>query len=145
LWPRLFCVGKKPLIRLLGMMSNRTGALLLLAAGALFAQAPGVQRTIVTRKDVSVQGREAVIAHVEIKPGAFVGRHTHPGEEISYIESGEGELLIEGQPPRKLKAGDGFVVPAGAKHDAHNTGSTPLQIIAVYLVEKGKPLATPAP
>jgi len=114
-------------------------------AAALFAQNPGVQRTVVERGDVSVPGREAVIAHVEIAAGASVGRHTHPGEEISYIEEGEGELLIEGRPARKLKAGDGFIVPAGAKHDAKNTGTKPMKVVAIYLVEKGKPLATPAP
>jgi quercetin dioxygenase-like cupin family protein len=116
-----------------------------LAVVALLAQTPGLQRTIVQRADVSVPGREAVIAHVEIAPGAAAGRHTHPGEEISYIVEGEGELLIEGQPARKLKAGDGFVVPAGLKHDARNTGTQTLKVVAVYLVEKGKPLATPAP
>jgi hypothetical protein len=32
-----------------------------------------------------------------------------------------------------------------AKHDAHNTGAAPLKVVAVYVVEKGKPLTTPAP
>ncbi|HTA46707.1 MAG TPA: cupin domain-containing protein [Bryobacteraceae bacterium] len=114
-------------------------------SAALFAQNPGVQRTVVERGDISVPGREAVIAHVEIAAGASVGRHTHPGEEISYVEEGEGELLVEGQPARKLKPGDGFIVPAGAKHDARNTGSKTMKVVAVYVVEKGKPLATPAP
>jgi len=118
---------------------------LAIAGAALLAQSPGFQRTIVERADVSVPGREAVVAHVEIAPGARAGRHTHPGDEISYIIEGEGELLIEGQPPRKIKAGDGFVVPAGAKHDAHNTGTQPLKLAGVYVIEKGKPLATPAP
>ena len=116
-----------------------------LSTAALFAQNPGIQRTIVHKADVSVPGREAVIARVEVAPGARAGRHTHPGEEISYVAEGEGEILVEGQPARRVKAGDGFVIPAGAKHDAHNTGSVPLKLVAVYLVEKGKPLATPAP
>lgn len=113
--------------------------------GVLFSQNPGIQRTVVQKSDVSVPGREAVIARVEIAPGARAGRHTHPGEEISYIIEGEGEILVEGMPARKVKAGDGFVIPNGAKHDAHNTGSAPLKLSAVYLVEKGKPIATPAP
>src|ERR1700676_3915949 len=118
---------------------------LMVAAGALLlAQNPGIQRTVVQRKDLSVPGREAVIAHVEIAPGASAGRHTHPGEEISYVMEGEGEVLIQGQPPLQIKAGDGFVVPAGAIHDAHNTGAVPIKLAAVYYIEKGKPLATPA-
>jgi quercetin dioxygenase-like cupin family protein len=117
----------------------------LLAVGALFAQTPAIQRTVVTRKDVSVPGREAIIARIEIIPGGFAGRHTHPGEEISYIMEGEGEILMEGQPALKVKPGDGFIVPAGVKHDAHNTGAQTLKLVGVYVVEKGKPLATPAP
>jgi quercetin dioxygenase-like cupin family protein len=116
-----------------------------LSIGVLFSQNPGIQRTVVHRSDVSVPGREAVVARVEIAPAASAGRHTHPGDEISYILEGEGEILIEGQAPRKVKAGDGFVIPAGAKHDAHNTGAQPLKLVGVYVVEKGKPLATPAP
>lgn len=127
------------------MIKTRTAALVLIAAGALFAQTPAFQRTILTRHDISVPGREAVVTRVVIRPGASVGRHTHPGEEISYFLEGEGEVLIEGQPPRKVKAGDSIVIPAGAKHDARNTGTVPLKLIAVYIVEKGKPLATPAP
>ena len=120
-------------------------ALAALVGAALWAQNPGVQRTVVKRGDTTVPGREAIIARVEIAPGATVGRHTHPGEEISYILEGEGEILMEGQAPLKVKAGDGFVVPGGTKHDARNTGSQPLKLVAVYVVEKGKPLATPAP
>ena len=40
----------------------------------------------------------------------------------------------------KVKAGDGLVIPGGVKHDAHNTGTQPLQVVCVYVVEKGKPL-----
>ncbi|HXB68306.1 MAG TPA: cupin domain-containing protein [Candidatus Acidoferrales bacterium] len=115
------------------------------SAGVLLSQNTGVQRTVVHKADVSVPGREAVIARVEIAPESRAGRHTHPGDEISYVLEGEGEILVEGQPTRKVKAGDGFVVPAGAKHDAHNTGAVPLKLVGVYVVEKGKPLATPAP
>jgi quercetin dioxygenase-like cupin family protein len=119
--------------------------LLLLTTAALFAQAPAIKRTVVTRKDVSVPGREAIVTRVEIAPGGFAGRHTHPGDEISYILEGEGEILMEGQPALKVKPGDGFIVPGGVKHDAHNTGAKPLKLVGVYVVEKGKPLATPAP
>lgn len=108
-------------------------------------QASGLSRTMVGKADVSVPGREAVVAKVEVAPGARAGRHTHPGDEISYISEGEVDLLIDGQPPRTLKAGESFVVPAGVVHDAHNASSGTVKLIGVYVVEKGKPLATPAP
>jgi quercetin dioxygenase-like cupin family protein len=115
----------------------------IVAAGAIFAQSPGVTRTVVKTQDVS-GGHQAVIVRVAIAPGASAGRHTHPGEEISYVIEGEGEVLIDGQPPLQIKSGDGFVIPAGAIHDARSTGTVPLKLAAVYYVEKGKPLATPA-
>ena len=123
---------------------NKIVILLSALALAAVAQNPGIQRTIVQRQDLSIPGREAVVARVEIAPGASAGRHTHPGEEISYITDGEMDVLIEGRAPQHFKAGESFVIPAGAIHDAHNTGSSTLRLIGVYLVEKGKPLATPA-
>jgi len=126
-------------------ISKWSVAAVVLVTGALFAQAPGIQRTILQRKDISVPGREAVIARVEIAPGASAGRHTHPGEEISYILEGQGEILVDGQPALNVKPGDSFIIPAGAIHDAHNTGTAPLRLVGIYVVDKSKPLATPAP
>ena len=121
------------------------GAALAVVAGSLFAQASGLTRTLVGRGDVSVAGREAVVARVEVAPGARAGRHTHPGDEISYILEGEAQLLIDGQPPRTVKAGESFIIPAGVVHDAHNSSDKPVKLVGVYVVEKGKPLASPAP
>ena len=116
----------------------------LLFAGLSFAQAPGLSRVIVAKADVSIPNREAVIARVEVAPGGVAGWHNHPGEEISYVMEGEATLLIAGQAPRKVSAGEGFVIPAGVVHNAINNGSVPLKLVGVYVVEKGKPLASPA-
>lgn len=118
---------------------------MVIAAGALLAQAPGFQRVVVAKADVSVPGREAVIARIEINPGVNVGRHTHPGEEITYVIEGEMEISIEGEAPKKYKSGEGFIIPAGKKHDAKNVGSQLAKLSGVFYVEKGKPMATPAP
>lgn len=73
-----------------------------------------------------------------------MGRHTHPGEEIGYVL--EGTVLIEqdGKPAVTLGAGKAFFIPSGAVYNATNTGSTAARILANYVAEKGKPLATPA-
>ena len=114
----------------------------LLAAGAATAQ---VKRTPVLTADVATPGREAVVVRGEIAPGASAPRHTHPGDEISYVMEGEVELLVDGAAPRIVKAGEAFVVPAGKVHGARNSGGALLRFVGVYVVEKGKPLATPAP
>lgn len=120
------------------------GAALVAFTGVIVAQAPGLTRTLITKADVSVPNREAVIARVEVAPGGVAGWHTHPGDEISYITDGEATLLVAGQPPRKVAAGQGFVIPAGVVHNAQNDGTVPTKLVGVYVVEKGKPLASPA-
>lgn len=120
------------------------GLALAAVAGTLLAQAPGLSRTLVTRADVSVPGREAVIARVEVAPGGVAGWHTHPGDEISYVTEGETMLLVAGQAPRKVSAGEGFVIPAGVVHNARNDSAAPAKLVGVYVIEKGQPLASPA-
>ena len=85
------------------------------------------------------------MARVEIDPGASAGRHTHPGEEISYVVEGSLVLEQEGKPNVTVHAGEAFMIPAGTVHNATNRGTGVAKIVATYIVEKGKPLATPAP
>ena len=109
------------------------------------AQQPGIKRTILLRTDEpGSQTHEAVMGVAEIAPGAMAGKHRHPGIEIGYVLEGSVTLEHEGEPPRMLKAGDSFENAPGV-HNAKNTGKTPVKILAVYLVEKGKPLAEPVP
>jgi quercetin dioxygenase-like cupin family protein len=121
------------------------GLLTLALTGLVVAQQPGFTRTPVQSQDLSIPGRVAVQVRAEFEPGAVVGRHTHPGEELGYVLEGQLELRIEGQPPRVVKAGEAFFVPAGVIHDATNTGTGKAKVFATYIVEKGKPIATPAP
>jgi quercetin dioxygenase-like cupin family protein len=114
-------------------------------AGVLVAQNPGLTRTIVVKGDVATPGFEAVVARIEVAPGGVAGWHTHPGDEIDYVLEGEGELLIAGQPPRRVAAGEAFVIPAGTVHNARNPGSVPIRLVGIYVVDKSRPLASPAP
>ena len=108
----------------------------------LSAQQAGFKRTVIQQADLSVPGREATTAIAEFQPGATVGRHTHPGEEVGYVL--EGKLLLEqqGKPAVTLGAGKTFFIPAGTVHNATNSGSTQARVLATYIVDKGKPLAT---
>jgi quercetin dioxygenase-like cupin family protein len=119
------------------------GLAVALAAGALYAQAPGLKRTELQDRDLSIPGRHVVQARVEFEPGAGVGRHTHPGEEISVVLEGSLLLEVDGQPARTVKAGEAFFIPAGVIHAGKNAGSVKGVVLATYVVEKGKPVATP--
>ena len=120
-------------------------------ASAAFTQQPapaqppsGIKRTPLQKVDVPGTNLDAITAIAEIAPNAAIGRHTHPGPETGYLIEGEMTLLIDGQPPRVLKAGESYQIPSGAIHDAKSTEKG-VKVMAVYVVEKGKPLATPAP
>jgi quercetin dioxygenase-like cupin family protein len=122
------------------MMSTAT---LVVVAAVCAAQQPAFKRTELQRGDVSVPGREVVQAIAEIPSGVAAGRHTHPGEEFGYVLEGTVVVEIDGTPARTLKAGEGFIIPAGRIHDARNTGKAMARVLATYIIEKGKPVATP--
>ncbi len=128
--------------------SKRRFAIGLAVALALGTQAPraqdGIKRTDLQKHDLSIPGREVVQQMVELAPGTVVARHTHPGEEISVMLEGELLLEIAGKPPVTLKAGQAFTVPKGAVHGVKSTGSAPVKLLATYIVEKDKPLRSPA-
>ena len=108
------------------------------------AQQPAFKRTVLQQADLSTLGREVVQAVADFEPKATPGRHTHPGEEIGYILAGTFLVEQEGKAPVTLNAGGTFLIPAGTIHNATNTGAGAGKILATYIVEKGKPLATPA-
>ena len=108
------------------------------------AQQSGFTRHMLQDQNLSVAERHAVQVVAEFQPGVAAGRHTHPGEELGYVLEGTLELEVAGQPPRTLKAGDSFFIPAGVVHDGKNTGGGQAKVLATYIVEKGKPVASPA-
>jgi len=125
----------------------KTALVTTLAVGGMLAglgaQQPGFKRTVLQQSKMSVPGRESVTAVAEFEPGATVGRHTHPGEEIGYILEGAVVIEQDGQPPVALEAGKTFFIPAGTVHNATNKTSKSAKVLANYIVESGKPLATP--
>ena len=113
-----------------------------LLTGGVAAQQSGFKRTVIQQGDLSIAGHEAVTAVAEFQPGATVGRHTHPGEEVGYILEGTIVLEQDGKPAVTLGPGRTFFIPAGTVHNATNRGAASARVLANYIVEKGKPLAT---
>jgi quercetin dioxygenase-like cupin family protein len=104
----------------------------------------GVNRKILSQMDGPAPGYVTVLVEAEIEAGVAVGRHTHPGIESAYVVEGGFELPIEGQTTRMLKPGDAIQVPANTPHAGGKAGTAKSRLIITYVVEKGKPLATPA-
>ncbi len=124
-----------------GFMATEASA----AAGAAPAKATGVKRKILSQLDGPMPGYTTINMEVEIDAGVTVPRHTHPGIESSYVLEGGFELPVQGQPTRILKAGDGFQIPPETPHAGGKPGDKKSRIAITYVVEKGKPLVSPAP
>jgi quercetin dioxygenase-like cupin family protein len=115
-----------------------------LAQGTPPATTPGVTRKILSQIDGPVPGFVTIIVEAEIEPGVTVARHTHPGIESGYVIEGSIELPIQGQPTLMLKPGDAFQVPTATPHAGGKPPGMKVRITSTYVVEKGKPLASPA-
>jgi quercetin dioxygenase-like cupin family protein len=104
----------------------------------------GLKRKFLSQMDGPTPGYVTIVAEVEIEPGVIVARHTHPGIESGYVVAGVLDLPIEGMPTRSLKPGDAFQVPVGRPHAGAKNGPHKTIVVSTYVVEKGKPLASPA-
>ena len=113
-------------------------------SGAALAQQSGIKRMPLQKVEFP-DGYVTISGIAEVPAGGSAGRHTHPGIEMGYLLEGEADLIIEGKPDQHLKAGDSYSIPAGVVHDAKVHGDKPLKVLGIYVVDKTKPLATPAP
>jgi quercetin dioxygenase-like cupin family protein len=62
---------------------------------------------------------------------------------VAYVLDGQVTLEVDGKPPATLKTGDVFFIPSGQAHAVKNIGKNQAKILSTYIVEKGKPLASP--
>ena len=114
------------------------------AQGAPAAGTPGVTRKILSQTDGPTPGYTTILVQATIDAGVPVARHTHPGVESAYVLEGGFELPIQGQATRTITAGDGFQIPPDTPHAGGKPGTAKSVILITYVVEKGKPLASPA-
>jgi len=108
------------------------------------AQQSAIKRTPLQTVDFPA-GYNVVSAIAEVPAGSCAGRHTHPGIESSYVMEGPMVVKIEGKPDQTFKAGESFQIPLNAVHDACGVGGQGFKVLGTYIIEKGKPLASPAP
>ena len=100
------------------MQRHSAGALsLCLTLTTAIAQQPTIHRKALLTQDLPIPGYQTVMATVELPAGAREGRY---------------------------KAGDSIYIEAGKIHEGINNGTSPVKAVATFVVEKGKPLASPA-
>jgi quercetin dioxygenase-like cupin family protein len=128
------------------MVLRKTVGMIAVATWVVFAsaaaQGPSIKRTPVGSIDFP-PGFTTVTAIAEVPAGVCAGRHIHQGIESGYVLEGDVVLKLEGKPEQVFKAGQWFPNPANTPHDVCSVGG--FKTISTYVVEKGKPLALPAP
>jgi quercetin dioxygenase-like cupin family protein len=103
-----------------------------------------VKRTPLGKVDVPGSNYEVVFGITELAGGFKTGRHFHPGLVMAYVAEGEFWYLVDGEAERIYKVGESFQLPHSAVHNEGSAGSSSVRVMAVFVVEKGKPLVQPA-
>ncbi len=110
-----------------------------------YAQQPEpIKRTLLQKGDFPGDKMATQLMLIEVVPNGLVPRHTHPGGEVGYVLEGAIEFTIGEGPPKTFKQGDTYMIPVSVPHIA-KAGPAGVKLMGTFVVEKDKPLATPAP
>jgi mannose-6-phosphate isomerase-like protein (cupin superfamily) len=92
-----------------------------------------VELVHIFRKD-ELKGNARLCAKIILQPGCSIGLHDHVNEEeIYYITKGKG-LVNDNGNIKEVNEGDGVITGGGAFHSIENTGTEPLELMAVILL-----------
>ena len=93
------------------------------------------------RADLSgAPGMEVITSITEFKKGEGVARHLHHGIETGYVLQGS-MVQLPGQAPTMMATGTPVLNLRDAPHAGFKVvGDTPLRLLTVHIVDKGKPL-----
>ena len=83
-------------------------------------------------RQVLYTGKSLQLVLMKMQPGEEIGEEIHADRDQFFrIEVGQGEIWVDGV-VNKVKADDGIIIPAGAKHNVLNSGSGPLKLYTIY-------------
>ena len=89
--------------------------------------------------------KELVLISVAIVAGGAVPMHTHPGDCLGSVVEGTVELLVEGEPARKVSVGEAYNNLRGTVHGFRNIGDAPARLLNNMVADKGAPRTVMAP
>jgi quercetin dioxygenase-like cupin family protein len=96
--------------------------------------------------NVSLDGWEVTVSHVDYAPGRVGTEHHHAGFVLAYVLEGSIYTKISGQGDRKTyTVGQMFYEPPGATHEESGNASqtVPAKLLAMIFAKKGSVLTTP--
>ncbi|MFM7202234.1 MAG: cupin domain-containing protein [Myxococcota bacterium] len=115
-------------------------ALLLLHAPSLSAQDQATRQELKRTELSGAPGMEVVMSVSELKPGMELPLHLHHGVEAGYVLEG-GRIQAPGKEAVELKTGTPLMNLRDIPHAGFKVvGHTPIKLLTVHVVDKGKPL-----
>ena len=108
------------------------------------AQQVYVSKPIMVSPVTGDDKKEVVLMSVAIQPSGAVPMHTHPGDCVGAVVEGTVELLVEGQAPRRVAAGEAYNNVRGTVHGFRNVGDTQAKLLNRLVLDKGAPRVQPA-
>ena len=130
-------------------MKGTPPAILMLSAvlwaGAAIADMPiPAKSDVLQRIDMPDTHYQMGLQKAVLAPNEVKARHIHTGPEVAYVLEGEVIITMDGQPEKRIKAGDSFQHLA---HEPHISKAGPqgATVLATWVVEKGKSFSVPAP
>ncbi|MGH2690363.1 MAG: cupin domain-containing protein [Actinomycetota bacterium] len=104
------------------------------------AEEPVSHNPLVTKRVLLRKGEVAnltQVAEATFPPGELAASHTHPDmHELFLCRSGEGRIVVEGT-THALAPGTFVACRPGESHEIRNTGTEPLVVLVVGLLDVG--------
>ncbi|MFT0850109.1 cupin domain-containing protein [Achromobacter sp. F4_2707] len=83
-------------------------------------------------RKVLYTGKHMQLVLMTLQAGEEIGAEVHEGHDQFFrIEEGKGQVIIDDN-TYDIEDDDAIIVPAGARHNVINTGSTPLRLYTLY-------------
>lgn len=82
-------------------------------------------------RQVLFTARNSQLVLMALQPGEDIGVEVHTVDQFFRIESGTGEIVLNGE-TTAIKDGSAIVVPAGTEHNLKNTGSEVMHLYTIY-------------
>ena len=77
-------------------------------------------------------GEHLQLVLMSLDPGEDIGEEVHEStDQFFRVEKGKGVVLIDGR-QSPIESDTAIIVPAGARHNVKNTGTTPLRLYTLY-------------
>jgi len=92
----------------------------------------------------ALSGNQVMVTRIEYEPGASIGPHNHPAEQISIVVEGSMSWTVEDE-EKTVGPGDVVVIPSNATHSARSeSGAVFFEAFAPIRLEylvgfKGRP------